>query len=407
MILESPIYGQLDLQTYNGSTWESWIGSTQKIDIQRGGERTQVSQTVEVGTLNCTLVNAGDPMTDPRLRPNVPIRLKAADIPQGHYVPGPDIITVPAHDVQHPEVGHWAPGPDVVTVPAHDVSHPVEVLETNSFNTSSVEGWDNWSYIGDATSVPFTEDGALKVTAGPDQIGQPSLVAAKVVTGLTIGAFYTIGLDVFMPAGWAYGALLWNDATFGNSGSVDFDTAAAGMWQHVEMDFMATSSEFAFMVGCLHEDDVTVTEGDYFLMDNTQFVRDSYTETVPDQYGPGPDIWVVDQAAWVEHVPAVYGPGPDVWVADASLPGAIIWTGVISDIETDYDIDKSGDSVAYVHVSAVDAVSAHKANTRYGAVTDGGVGYERWAARINRLAASSTTPINPPGDDTPIVRYAV
>lgn len=92
----------------------------------------------------------------------------------------------------------------------------------------------------------------------------------------------------------------------------------------------------------------------------------------------------------------------------STLNNEPIFTGKLVDLDVDYELDKStGKTYSITKLAAADAVAAHNNTTRYGAVTDGGAGFESWANRIIRLAASSTTPINPPEDDDPIVRYAI
>lgn len=85
-----------------------------------------------------------------------------------------------------------------------------------------------------------------------------------------------------------------------------------------------------------------------------------------------------------------------------------IFTGRIHDLATTYELDKSsGELTTFVSISASDAVASLANTIRYGAVTDGGIGFETWAQRINRLALSAVTTVDPPGDDSPIVRYSL
>jgi hypothetical protein len=85
-----------------------------------------------------------------------------------------------------------------------------------------------------------------------------------------------------------------------------------------------------------------------------------------------------------------------------------VYTGRIVDLSTAYQLDKqTGETTTLVTLVTADAVRSHSAVTRYGAVTDGGAGFETWALRMNRLAASAMTDVNPPADDSPIVRYAI
>lgn len=85
-----------------------------------------------------------------------------------------------------------------------------------------------------------------------------------------------------------------------------------------------------------------------------------------------------------------------------------VLSGRLVDLATEYRVNKeTGEQTTVVTFSAADAVRSHAAITRYGAVTPGGVGYETWASRINRLSTSAQTTVNPPADDSPIVRYAI
>lgn len=88
--------------------------------------------------------------------------------------------------------------------------------------------------------------------------------------------------------------------------------------------------------------------------------------------------------------------------------GEPLFTARIQDLETTYELDKTtGELTTYVNLISADAIAAHNATRRYGAVTDGGIGYETWAQRINRLASSSVMPWEPPEDDTPTVKYSI
>lgn len=82
MISEDPLVQLLQLETYDAATtsWVPWFSAANAVSVQRGGKANGASTTVDVGTLSATLVNAGDPLTDTRLKPNVPIRLMRKDV---------------------------------------------------------------------------------------------------------------------------------------------------------------------------------------------------------------------------------------------------------------------------------------------------------------------------------------
>lgn len=79
-----------------------------------------------------------------------------------------------------------------------------------------------------------------------------------------------------------------------------------------------------------------------------------------------------------------------------------IFTGIIENAAVGIVRDGGGGVRNGITITAVDAVASHTKNTRYGAVTPGGVGHETWAARIARVALSSETTVSLPSEpDTP------
>lgn len=92
-------------------------------------------------------------------------------------------------------------------------------------------------------------------------------------------------------------------------------------------------------------------------------------------------------------------PGRPVRVALASTETPI-FTGVVQDAHSGIERVGGGLTRNRITVTAVDAVASHAKNTRYGAVTDGGVGHETWAERITRLGMSSDTPVALPEEPT-------
>lgn len=80
-----------------------------------------------------------------------------------------------------------------------------------------------------------------------------------------------------------------------------------------------------------------------------------------------------------------------------------IFTGVVRDAAVGIVKDGGGLTRNGITVVAEDAVASHTKNTRYGAVTDGGVGHETFVARVTRLATSSDTTVSLPTEpETPL-----
>lgn len=100
------------------------------------------------------------------------------------------------------------------------------------------------------------------------------------------------------------------------------------------------------------------------------------------------EAFVVDASAAIRSVEIT---SDGILYQDTSL-----FTGNLEDVQVDYD--RKGNS--FVAITAADAVKQHNNVQRYGAVVEGGVGYETWASRIRRLAESATADVNPPGTES-------
>lgn len=57
--------------------WVAYTGAALGVSGQRGGKRAGVVNTIDVGTLNVTLLNAGDPAVVAGMVPNATIRLRS------------------------------------------------------------------------------------------------------------------------------------------------------------------------------------------------------------------------------------------------------------------------------------------------------------------------------------------
>lgn len=109
------------------------------------------------------------------------------------------------------------------------------------------------------------------------------------------------------------------------------------------------------------------------------------------------------------------GPTPSVWIGG----WAVDWTGTrsfrIDDLKIEVSIDRQNsmftgiiqdistvrdrDGNVYTTIMAVDGVQSLANTMRYGAVVEGGVEYESWANRIQRLSLSARTPVDAPASD--------
>jgi hypothetical protein len=97
-------------------------------------------------------------------------------------------------------------------------------------------------------------------------------------------------------------------------------------------------------------------------------------------------------------------PGQSVRVVKAGTSNPI-FTGAVRDAGVGIIRDDGGTTRNAITIVADDAVASHQKNTRYGAVTDGGVGHETFVARVTRLATSSETPVSLPSEPDPALPW--
>lgn len=79
MILESPVLPLLNLETFDSGVWSPWLADANSLQMVRGGKRNGPTQTTDVGTLSCTLINTADPLAGGALAPGQPIRVMATN----------------------------------------------------------------------------------------------------------------------------------------------------------------------------------------------------------------------------------------------------------------------------------------------------------------------------------------
>lgn len=124
-------------------------------------------------------------------------------------------------------------------------------------------------------------------------------------------------------------------------------------------------------------------------LDDITLTRNAYTTGGEPIYGPGPDVWVVDEEEWTE-----------------VLKTTPIFTGTVSDIKACYPLDKNtGKKRVSVTVEVADAVKTHSTTPRYGAFI-GAPYYETFEQRITRYSGTALAPIEPPPVGSPKVVYS-
>lgn len=354
MTRERPVIELIDLEIFDGSEWARWTDPLRSINIRRGGKRKGLTQSVDVGTLSCEFVNAGDPLVNES------------------------------------------------TVPA-------EVVFYDGF-ASGVEGWSGgaWDDAGGATTLNTTFADAATTTIGGLQPGRTYTIRA-----FRSGAACRVEVDQVQ----TYSEATTRFATYADAQAAAAGLSYEGFEQThankalasapvvnesfslLEMKFTAVWSHHEIRLSTYVENAGygfgPYGEGPYgeFVLeddpgatrwDRVQIVRDAYTVATP-QLKPNQRVRL--QAG-----------------------EQTVWAGTTEDIASAYTLDKdTGRTTAHVSLAAVDAVSAIAGVTRYGAVVEGGARSETWPSRINRLALSAPAGVAVEHVDeaTDIVRYAL
>jgi hypothetical protein len=115
------------------STWVNLTPATREIDVVRGGARSGVVATLDVGTLTAVLVDAFDPTTNATLQPSRRIRLRTIGgqaLFTGRVL---DLAMESSKDAAHT----WT------TLTAVDGIQSLE--QTRAYGATSGEGYETWA----------------------------------------------------------------------------------------------------------------------------------------------------------------------------------------------------------------------------------------------------------------------
>lgn len=359
---EHPVVELLDLEIHNGTEWVRWTDPLRAVHIQRGGKRKGLTQSVDVGTLSCEFVNAGDPLVNENI---VPEEIVAYD----GFNTGPDGWTG----------GTWDDSDGVTTLNTTDTP-PLDGSATKTFSgltpgrtytirafrsgaasqvtvnsiQTYAEAAARFATYGDAQAAAVVADPNTPMLYPSESLFPSSTTFVTGTSPMTYGQFEktraskVLGSPVLEGAGFAL----------------------------LEMHFTAVWSE--------HKVTLSTTAEGITRWDRVQIVRDAYAVETP-ELKPNQRVRIIS--------------GEN-----------IMWAGTTEDIASQYELDKNtGRSTAFVNLGAVDAVSAVAGVTRYGAVVEGGAGSETWPSRINRLATSApaSVTVEHVAEATDIVRYSL
>ena len=355
---EHPVVELLDLEIHNGTEWVRWTDPLRAVHIQRGGKRKGLTQSVDVGTLSCEFVGAGDPLVNENI---VPEEIVAYD----GFNTGPDGWTG----------GEWQDAEGTTTLntdSALDATKTFSALTPGRTYTIRAFRSGAASQVTVNSIQTYAEAAARFATYGD---AQAAAVVADPNTPMLYPSESLFPSSTTFVTGTSPMTYRQFEQRLANKalGSPVLDGAGFAL---LELKFTAVWSE--------HKVTLSTTAEGITRWDRVQIVRDAYAVETP-ELKPNQRVRVVSG----EHT---------------------LWAGTTEDIASQYELDKNtGRSTAFVNLGAVDAVSAVAGVTRYGAVVEGGAGSETWPSRINRLAQSApaSVEVEHVEEATDILRYSL
>lgn len=214
------------------------------------------------------------------------------------------------YPIHHPEVGHWAPGPDVWVVdePEYTITHPEEIVWSQVGVDMDVAGWTGVLLAANGSGATGTS--LLRQGASPNYALRLTSVGATVSVNPTLEMKLTRS-DIPTTPGRSYivSADLIRTNTSGNRASILFGTAVSPTAQGTTggarstPEFVATASATELALQLLDVPGAGAVATIWGEIKNPVVTQLAWDEVIPEEghYEPGPDVWVVDEAAWTEY----------------------------------------------------------------------------------------------------------
>lgn len=471
MITESPLLDFMTVEAYIDDAWTPLTEDVQTVSITRGGQRRGPVSTVEIGTLHCTLVNRTDLIDSDALKPNVPVRVQHhiageydvheaqevyshgfEDYAEG-LIPAELVYSEGFEGHDYSYAGGWVnPSgpynfsggggghtgdryyqPEFTNGSNRYVSHTFATEPGRSYTFAGwVTAWGPGELEDVRAKAQTSDVTGATVTSIPDYLDgyvQFSVTFTATSTTEEIRLYCTStgggGWDDFTLTRDAYTEVI-DDGLDGQwmGGTVTDDMPHTGTYSLARVN-EGSSGQFTLNSGLEVEDGLpyTVTlwarvasgTATATLSGNpltspatslsTSWTQLSYSFTASGTTEPLYISWAGAGTYYFDDITVTR----DAYSVTITEPVATpIYTGRINDINTVTLLNKTtGVETDHVNLVAVDGIAALSNTTRYGAVTDGGAGYETWAHRIIRLADSAPAGVDvqAPADDSPIVRY--
>lgn len=118
-------------------TWAPYLADSTSVEAVRGGKRAGVTNTMDVGTMTVSLLNAANPLTNPFVQPNVPVRLRSKGDSEPFFTGTlSDVDMTHEVDKSTGEVFTFVTLVVVDAVQAH--------ANTNRYGAVSPDGYERW-----------------------------------------------------------------------------------------------------------------------------------------------------------------------------------------------------------------------------------------------------------------------
>lgn len=234
-IRETPLFGRVDVEVKQGSTWVPLIQDATQLSITRGAGLDGVTTKTDVGLATFLLKDAQDPMNGGTLLPGQEIRVRAG---QFH--------------------------------PAYTVNHPDETVYKSGFNTGA-DGWTGalWSETGGRPNNPGVVYNS--------QIDATPIEFRRTLTELEPGRTYTVSGFVSTPRS-ASTTVLVSRGVVGVMDTSYTAISPSAQWSWGSFSFTATDSTHVIRYRSYS---TGIPNNSYLRLDDVEVVKNAWVESFP------------------------------------------------------------------------------------------------------------------------------
>lgn len=287
-------------------SWLPYAADATSCTVRRGGSRSGLGIKTDVGRMAFTLHNAQDPLNGGAFKVGQTVRaVVKPNADEVVYSYGFENVT----EVFHPEQGHFEPGPDVITGYTPVVQNPAEVVYSHGFETYSstymtAQGVFTFGYETTAdpnwTGVSIGRND-MSATGNKGHSGNFALfmsesvgtwkTASYVRTGLEVGRQYEFSAWVAGSNGTSYQARIGHDAFTGGAVNLTGSYATSAGYQKITYYFTATATSHTLTLSSIRTGGTT----NFTAWDDISLTRSAYYNVTND----GLDGWSVEPGNYI------------------------------------------------------------------------------------------------------------